>query len=123
MRGLLNLAQVVAANYPQIATQDSGVSWGALIGIVTVIVAGGSAALGFLWRAISKQFDELKAQLQKLDTKIDVNYQKHDDKVEKVEAQAREARANQWQEHNALRDRVTKSEARAEAAVVAHSNG
>ena len=110
------LAQVVAAGYPHIATQDSGVSWGALIAIISALVTGGGIVAGILWRAISAQLAKIEASIEGLRKEQATNHAKLDEKVEKVEANAREARANQWQEHNILRDRVTKTEAKAEAA-------
>ena len=114
MYRMLRLSQIVA-NYPTIATGDSGVSWGALIGIITIIVAGGSASLGFFWRNISVHLSKIESGIEALRKEQSANNEKMDTKVEKVEAVARSARANQRQEHNDLRDRVTKSEAKAEA--------
>lgn len=104
------LAQVVAG-MPYIATQDSGVSWGALLAVLGAISTIGVAAITVLFNYIKGAVGEIKVAVSEARTEFTALANKLDEKVEKVEESSRSARASQWQEHNSLRDRVTSIEA------------
>lgn len=104
------LAQV-AAHTPHIATQDSGVSWGALLAILGVIGTIGAASVTLLFNYIKSAVAEIKTAVAEIRKEQKALYDKLDAKIEKTEVDSRSARANQWQEHNALRDKVVTMEA------------
>tara|TARA_R100000655_G_scaffold22237_1_gene45088 strand:+ start:1295 stop:1666 length:372 start_codon:yes stop_codon:yes gene_type:complete len=90
------------AAVPTIATQDSGVSWGALLAILggmsTVIMAIAGIAFNF----IKATLGDLKREVVKTREDLSNLIARVDDKVEKVERDSRSARTNLWQEHRRL---------------------
>jgi len=104
------LAQIAAAG-PQIATGDSGVSWGALLAILGAIGTIGAASVTLLFNYIKSAVTDIKGSIAESRREQQALYEKLDAKIEKTEVDSRSARANQWQEHNALRDKVVTMEA------------
>lgn len=107
-------AQMVGAKMPHIATQDSGVSWGALLAVLGVIGTIGAAAVTLLFNYIKSAVTEIKAAISEARAEFKQIADNLDNKVEKIESDAREARSNLWQEQRAIKDehggRLTKVE-------------
>lgn len=99
------LAQV-SLSVPQIATQDSGVSWGALVSIIGVIGTIGIAAMGMLYNMLKGLSVRLEAIMDRQNIQFTAMFERVDAKIEKVEIGSREARKNMWSEQNNLRERM-----------------
>ena len=99
------LAQV-SLSVPQIATQDSGVSWGALVSIIGVIGTIGIAAVGMLYNMLKGLSARLEAIMDRQNIQFTAMFERVDAKIEKVEIGSREARKNMWSEQNNLRERM-----------------
>ena len=98
------LAQV-AIHAPRIATQDSGVSWGALLAILGVIGTIGVGALSIFYSMIKNMGSELKQELEKQNLQFTSALMRVDEKSEKIESSAREARKGLWDRHSELKDK------------------
>ena len=99
------LAQV-SLSVPQIATQDSGVSLGALVSIIGVIGTIGIAAMGMLYNMLKGLSVRLEAIMDRQNIQFTAMFERVDAKIEKVEIGSREARKNMWSEQNNLRERM-----------------
>tara|TARA_R100001510_G_scaffold43022_1_gene39472 strand:- start:234 stop:605 length:372 start_codon:yes stop_codon:yes gene_type:complete len=87
---------------PTIATQDSGVSWGALLAILGGMSTVIMAIAGIVFNFIKATLGDLKREVVKTREDLSNLIARVDDKVEKVERDSRSARTNLWQEHRRL---------------------
>lgn len=87
-----------------IADASSGVSWGTFWAVISGIIGVLVAALSLIWKHFDAANVRQDAALAQWQAKTEAA-------VAKVESDGRSARAEQWQEHNQLRDRVTRIEA------------
>ena len=90
------------AAVPTIATQDSGVSWGALLAILGGMSTVIMAIAGIVFNFIKATLGDLKREVVKTREDLSNLIARVDDKVEKVERDSRSARTNLWQEHRRL---------------------
>tara|TARA_R110002020_G_scaffold264064_1_gene478816 strand:+ start:123 stop:494 length:372 start_codon:yes stop_codon:yes gene_type:complete len=90
------------AAVPTIATQDSGVSWGALLAILGGMSTVIMAIAGIVFNFIKATLSDLKREVVKTREDLSGLIARVDDKVEKVERDSRSARTNLWQEHRRL---------------------
>ena len=90
------------ATHPSIATQDSGVSWGALLGILGGVTPVGMTVAGMAFNFLKGTLAELKREILKLREDLTNLVTRLEDKVDKVEGDSRSARTNLWQEHRRL---------------------
>ncbi len=110
----LELTQTISAAYPQIATENSGVSWGALIAILGVISTIGVGALGIFYNMLRNVGGELKTTIEKQNIQFTAMFERVNDKIEKVEVDSRSSRKDLFDSQMRLKDqhadRLTKIE-------------
>jgi biopolymer transport protein ExbB/TolQ len=90
------------ATAPSIATQDSGVSWGAMLAILGSLLTVGMAIAGIAFNFMKATLSDLKREVVKTREDLTNLVTKVEEKVDKVETDSRGARANLWQEHRRL---------------------
>jgi len=110
----LELAQTISTAYPQIATESSGVSWGALIAILGAIPTIGVGALGIFYNMLRNVGGELKTTIEKQNIQFTAMFERVNDKIEKVEVDSRSSRKDLFDSQMKLKDqhadRLTKIE-------------
>jgi len=90
------------ATAPSIATQDSGVSWGAMLAILGGALTVGMAVSGIAFNFIKATLNDLKREVVKTREDLTAMVSKVEERIDKVEGDSRSARSNLWQEHRRL---------------------
>lgn len=90
------------ATTPTIATQDSGVSWGAMLAILGGALTVGMAVSGIAFNFIKATLNDLKREVVKTREDLTSIVSKVEERIDKVEGDSRSARSNLWQEHRRL---------------------
>jgi len=90
------------ATAPSIATQDSGVSWGAMLAILGGALTVGMAVSGIAFNFIKATLNDLKREVVKTREDLTSIVSKVEERIDKVEGDSRSARSNLWQEHRRL---------------------
>lgn len=96
------MLDLLAVQTPTIATQDSGVSWGAMLAILGGALTVGMAVSGIAFNFIKATLNDLKREVVKTREDLTSIVSKVEERIDKVEGDSRSARSNLWQEHRRL---------------------